>query len=213
MSQAEVVTRAQVPLGSIDLEGFRLPDGSYRMSQSQAAQLVGKQARGIFDFLKSKTFKRLQGEALGGFDFLPQAEAEAVYRPDEFVVEIGPEGSQGQTRIRGVHLEVVALYWQWECYRGNKQAFALMVALVAESLERRFDTAFGVERSDADRDEQMSQRMGQLQQSLEKLGEAYAEEDVIRHERDQFYQLLLEQGIDPYAVPAPKAEGRMEKEE
>jgi hypothetical protein len=47
-----------------------LPDGSYRMSLSQAAECIGKPARGTFDFLQSKTFKRLLGEVQGTFDLL-----------------------------------------------------------------------------------------------------------------------------------------------
>ena len=49
-----------------------LPDGSYRMSLTQAALSVEKTAQGISNFLKSKTLKRLLAEAGGTFDFLPE---------------------------------------------------------------------------------------------------------------------------------------------
>ena len=34
--------RASVQIGSLTVDGFVLPDGSYRMSQTQAAECVGK---------------------------------------------------------------------------------------------------------------------------------------------------------------------------
>ena len=41
---------ASVQIGSLIVDGFMLPDGSYRMSQTQAAECVGKPARSTFDF-------------------------------------------------------------------------------------------------------------------------------------------------------------------
>jgi hypothetical protein len=38
-------TRATITLGTKQLDGFMLPDGSYRMSQTQAACLSGAMAR------------------------------------------------------------------------------------------------------------------------------------------------------------------------
>ncbi|MFM7425132.1 MAG: hypothetical protein ACKO7W_09110 [Elainella sp.] len=35
-------TRAVVQIGSLSIDGFMLPDGSYRMSQTQAAQCIEK---------------------------------------------------------------------------------------------------------------------------------------------------------------------------
>ena len=57
-------------IGSLTVDGFMLPDGSYRMSQTQAAECVGKPARSTFDFLRSKALKRLLSGAESTFDFL-----------------------------------------------------------------------------------------------------------------------------------------------
>lgn len=205
MTESIKATRASVQIGSIEVDGFMLPDGSYRMSQTQAALCVGKPARSTFDFLRSKALKRLLGEAGGTFDFLPEDTVAALksstYTVDQFLVDIGDEGSQGQTRIRGVPLEIVILYWHWESFRGNKQAFFLVTGLATETLERRFDVAFGVTRKETEWNERLIQRNQQLERALTELGEAFALDDQIRQERDYFERLLRENGIDPWGLP------------
>lgn len=205
MTESTKATRATVQIGSLTVDGFMLPDGSYRMSLTQTAESVGKQARSTFDFLRSKALKRLLGEAGGTFDFLSEDTVTALsadtYTVEQFLVDIGDEGSQGQTRIRGVPLEIVILYWHWESFRGNKQAFFLVTGLATETLERRFDSAFGVTRKETEWNERLIQRNQQLEKALVQLGEGFAIEDDIRRERDYFERLLLEHGIDPWALP------------
>lgn len=110
MTESIRATRASVQIGSLEVDGFMLPDGSYRMSLTQAAECVEKTAQGISNFLKSKTLKRLLGEAEGISNFWQSTAVDALsgdtYNPELFLVDIGDTGSQGQTRIRGVHLEV-----------------------------------------------------------------------------------------------------------
>jgi hypothetical protein len=59
MTDSIKATRALVQIGSLEVDGFMLPDGSYWMSQSQAAEAVGLAERNARNFLDSKTFKRL----------------------------------------------------------------------------------------------------------------------------------------------------------
>ncbi len=61
MSESIKATRATVAIGALTVGAFMLPDGSYRMSLSQAAECIGKPARGTFDFLQSKALNRLLG--------------------------------------------------------------------------------------------------------------------------------------------------------
>ncbi len=42
MTESVRAVRAPVQIGSLTVDGFMLPDGSYRMSQTQAAECVGK---------------------------------------------------------------------------------------------------------------------------------------------------------------------------
>jgi len=194
--------RATVQIGNLTVDGFQLPDGGYRMSLTQAAECVGKPARSTFDFLRSKALKGLLSEAGSTFDFLPEdtvaALATDTYTVEKFLVDIGEEGSRGQTRITGVPLEIVILYWHWESFRGNKQAFFLVTGLATETLERRFDTAFGVTRTEEERNELLSQRVQRLERDLQILGDTFALEDDIRRERDYFERLLRDNGIEPY---------------
>ena len=205
MSESIKATRATVAIGALNVDAFMLLDGSYRMSLSQAANCVSKEAQGISNFLRSKALKRLLEEAGNTSNFLPESLTSPIldtaYSPDLFIVELSDEGNKGQTRIRGVHLEIVGLYWQWECLQGNKQAFALATALTLESLERRFDNAFGVVRTEQERNDTTA-RIKSLESDLANLGEGFAIDDDIRRERDYFESLLKQNGIDSYGLPS-----------
>lgn len=155
-------TRSVVAIGELEIEGFQMPDGSYRMSQTQAAEVVGKDEINARRFLDSKGIKVLLGKG---------------YTPDTVEVEAAGQ-VRGQTRINALPLEVVTAFWVWQCSRGNKQAIALVMALATEALDRRFDAAFGVTRSEAEYDERFSDRVGRLQRDLATLSEAYAEPDL-----------------------------------
>lgn len=180
--------RAEIRIGSLVVDGFMLPDGTYRMSQTQVAECVGLGVQNASDFLRSKAIKTLLGKG---------------YTPQIFSIEIeSGEQIRGQSRFNALPLEVVSTYWLWQSHRENKKALVLCMALIIESLERRFDRAFGVERTEDERNQRLEDGITQLQSDLDRLGEAYAIEDDIRQERDYFEWLLREQGIDPYALPS-----------
>jgi hypothetical protein len=63
-------------------------------------------------------------------------------------------------------LEVIGAYWLWQAARGNKQALSLVMALLTETLERRFDEAFGITRTELDRNELLSQRVQELERDI-----------------------------------------------
>ena len=186
MTDATRATRTTVTIGSIQVDGFMLPDGSYRMSQAQAAQTIGEPPNYALRFLRSNNVKALLGEAY------------TDYTPDSVEVEPDPRRQRGQTRIQGWTLEIVFAYWVFRCFKGNVQARNLVLALGTETLERRFDAAFGVERTERERNERLSTRIEQLEGDLSRLGETYALDDVVRDERDYFERLLRENGIDPW---------------
>jgi len=190
MTESIKATRAFVQIGALEVDGFMLPDGSYRMSQAQVAEAVDLSRRNVSDFLRSKAIKALLGEGYTG----------TILEREE--IEIEPEpGKRGQSRFMAMPLEIVSAYWQWQSHRGNKKALALCIALMTETLERRFDTAFGVTRTEQERDERLQERIQQLETDLSNLGEAFAMDDQTRSERDNFERLLLQHGIDPWALP------------
>ncbi|MGA7933903.1 MAG: hypothetical protein WCA35_10180, partial [Kovacikia sp.] len=79
-----------------------------------------------------------------------------------------------------------------------KQAYTLVWALITESLERRFDAAFGVDHTEQERNERLAQAVQKLEQDLTRLGEAYALDDDVRDQLTYFERLLRENGIDPW---------------
>lgn len=161
-----------------------LPDGSYVMSQTQAAEIVGLKVQNVSDFLRSKALKGLLGEG---------------YTPQISEIEAEADQVRGSSRIRGLPLEVVSVYWVWQSSRGNKAALALTVAMVTESLERRFDAAFGIERSADDRDQRLSDRLSD--RDLEAIAMEMAAQDSLRQEVVELRRRLSELGADPYALP------------
>lgn len=185
MTESIKATRASVQIGALEVDSFMLPDGAYRMSQTQAAECVGKPEINARRFLSSKTIKALLGDS---------------YTPDSLEID-SEEQSRGQSRFNALPLEVVTAYWFHQANQGNQQALTLVWALLTESLERRFDTAFGATRTEQERNERLQEQILRLETDLSRLGEAFAMDDQIKSERDYFERLLLQQDIDPWALP------------
>ncbi|QQE67734.1 hypothetical protein GFS31_44470 (plasmid) [Leptolyngbya sp. BL0902] len=66
MTTHDKAQRATVQIGPLSVDGFQMPDGSYRMSQAGAAEAVGLIRRNAFEFLRSKAAKQLLGEGFTG---------------------------------------------------------------------------------------------------------------------------------------------------
>jgi hypothetical protein len=90
------------------------------------------------------------------------------YTPE--LIEIEPE----QSRFNALPLEVATAYWINQCFQGNKQALALVMALATETLERRFDAAFNVVRTEQEPDERLQKRIQQPETARSPLGGAIA---------------------------------------
>jgi hypothetical protein len=59
MSESVRAVRAGVQIGSLTVDGFMLPDGSYRMSQAQVAECVGLSGRNASFFFQSYSLSAL----------------------------------------------------------------------------------------------------------------------------------------------------------
>ncbi len=174
--------RAEILLGDIPLEVFMLPDGSYRMSQTQVAGAVDRDERSFRRFLDSKWLKALPGKGsdVGAFPLLERS------------------GESGGARVRGVPLDIAVAYWVRECQRGSQTSVALVWACTAETLERRADNAFGVSRTETERDDRLTNRIQALERDLSQLGDAYATDDIIRAENQELQRQLKAHGIEPF---------------
>lgn len=185
----EKAKRATIQLGDQELEVFRLPDSSYWFSQTQVATCVGKPEISFRRFSTSKWLKSLPGigSQTDGFE------------------KIQREG-EGGPPIRGVPLAVASAYWLKEAIAKNKQAQALAWACMTETLVRRADAAFGVERDEAEYAAAANEWMviaGNQNQILKALEENYATDDEAREtaaiawaENQRLRELLEANGIE-----------------
>ncbi|MEM9093167.1 MAG: hypothetical protein AAGC93_31125 [Cyanobacteria bacterium P01_F01_bin.53] len=189
MADSAKAARTTVKIGVSEVDAFQLPDGSYRMSQADAAAAVELSRRNASDFLRSKAIKSLLGEGYTGTI------------SDREEIEVEPEaGKRGSTRFMAMPLEAVAAYWQWQSFRGNKKALALCMALMTESLERRFDSAFGVQRTEDEYNQALARRVRELETSMTKLAEGMAEPDTLREYVSRLEEQIRQLGAEPWQI-------------
>ena len=187
MADTVIATRTTIIIGPLSVDGFMLPDGSYRMSQTDTGEAVGLSERNAREFLKTKALKSLLSEGY----------TTAISAVEK--VEIDSTNQvKGQGRFNSVPLEVVTAYWQWQSHRGNKKALALCLALMTETLERRFDNAFSVERSEDEYNAMLFKRVESLETDV---GEAYAVADDMARENEELWFYIREQNLPgPYSL-------------
>jgi hypothetical protein len=118
-------TKAVIQLGETSISVYRIDSsGIYCLSRSQITFVINK-----------SNFRYTELSRLKGGEILLQQE---------------PQGGQkiyieGVAPFESVTLEQAATFWALELSMGNQKALELVVAITAESLERRADKAFGVE--------------------------------------------------------------------
>ena len=76
MTTSNKAKRIIVAIGPLSVDGIQMPDGSYRMSQTQAGESVGLSEENACDFLQSKGFKALMGR--GYTPAISEAEPDAL---------------------------------------------------------------------------------------------------------------------------------------
>jgi hypothetical protein len=137
-------TRKDFDIAGIAITGLMMPDGEYRMSNTDAANAVDEGRRSMGNFLTSTAFKALQ-------------------------VNGSTVGKPLKVRVDGVlstfnasSIELVALYWA-SFGSSNRKAFALTAALATESIQRRFDRAFEQKVTEAEYDAALALRLERLQ--------------------------------------------------
>jgi hypothetical protein len=131
-------TRVTIELGSIPLDVFQLPDGKYKLSQTQSTEAVDKDEVSFRDFLKGKS---------------PEALPYKEFKAEKWTVE----GSQGKANL--LSIEVTVAYWTKEAIAGNTKAARVLGACAVEAIERRADAAFGIRRSEEDYQTKMKARI------------------------------------------------------
>lgn len=142
-------------IGNLQIYGYRLiRDGSYRMSERDAAAFIGLPVENARNFLNSKSQKIVLGENFNC----------GVLMTD---IDFEPLHSDGWQRTW--RLEIVAAYWLWQAISDNKAALNMAFPLLLESLKQLFDAAFVI----ADTEEEQEKRNKRLIKQREEYNELW----------------------------------------
>jgi hypothetical protein len=153
--------KATINYGGIDLEVYQLPDGSYKLSQTQTAQAIGHTEANVRNRLKKDTLQVTEN--------LDSEQGLTI------VQRVKVEGST--TWFNAVPFKWVVAYWSSYAEKGNVKAKALLAAGAEETLTRLADQAFGIQKTEAQyhqetvanvqQNEQMFLMMQQMMQQME----------------------------------------------
>lgn len=116
-----------INFGGIELEMYQLPNGKYKLSQTQIAGSIDKHSKRFAEWIAGKS---------------PEALVCKEFPICEIKVENYPK------LIKVVDIKVSMLYWSYWSSKGNTKAQALLAAGTEETLTRLADEAFGVEKSE-----------------------------------------------------------------
>lgn len=136
MSETAKAKEAEITLGTALIKVFQLPNGEYRLSQSQVTEAIGKRNRSIIEFLGGKSLEALPYK---GFELSESLPVEESNKP-----------------ITPIPISLATAYWRYWDKRLNPQASAIIDGCVQEAIERRADVAFGVHRNEAEYNERFN---------------------------------------------------------
>lgn len=131
-SNATKAVKATIYLGTIPLDVYQTDDGKYHLHIESVTGAIDEENRDIERFIKGKSelASLFKGTNLNRFPM--------------FWVE-GKEGI-----IRSIPVRLAILYWHYRSKNRNKKADAIVQACMIESIERRADSAFKVQRTESD---------------------------------------------------------------
>lgn len=122
--------KATVQMGSIPLDVYLMPDGSYKLFIDSVTQVVGDDKDKLLSFMKGRS---LQAKPFKSYN-ITQAIPVAVEDQEE--------------KIKPILIGLATAFWLYKAIRGNVIAQALAQACMVESIERRADTAFHFKRTE-----------------------------------------------------------------
>ena len=143
MSETHKARKVDIRMGVIPLDVYQMPNGNYKLYPASIMGAIDEVSNGpsLRRFLSGKS-----PEALPHKDFklqqVPQIEVVGFSAP-----------------IKPVPIEIAIAYWKYKYRKGNQKAGALIDACLHESIERRADAAFGVVRSEEEREQRFASHM------------------------------------------------------
>ena len=144
MSNCIKARRASITLGDIPLNVYQMPSGQYVLAGRNVTDAIGERNNSLIRTMGVKSLKAL-----------PHA--------DESLIQISAVTGE---RFDGVSLEDAATYWGLRGLNGNPLAISILTACTIESIERRADRAFGVTRTEEERDQLLKTRMERVRARL-----------------------------------------------
>lgn len=136
--------RAIILLGNIELEVFQMPDGEYRLSQSQVLEAIDLPKNWI-SRLHSSTPKQLKSLQAKGFS--------------GYTLEVSITGEVKARRAKTVSVDDATKVWGFIARSGNEKALDLLEACAAETIETRANKVFGVQVLDEEQNKRLSVRL------------------------------------------------------
>jgi hypothetical protein len=113
MSQTYKAQRQVIQIGDISLEVAMLPDGSYRLSHTQATEVVDKNRNSMSRFYRSKYLQSFLDNTSQSYTVPEEVFLEGANRP-----------------IIPINFEVACLFGHKCAAEGNPKAKAIVVALL-----------------------------------------------------------------------------------
>lgn len=121
--------RRTIYIGDIPLEVAMLPDGGYRLSQTQVTSAIEKHHSSFAQFFRPKCFKAWLELVPGLRNSMTSVEIDGSNLP-----------------IASISIKTALVYWFKWAEKGNNKAKALVIALAKRSIYELADAAFHVKR-------------------------------------------------------------------
>lgn len=131
------VQRAVIKVGNLELDVFRLPDKSYRLSESGCENAIKTSERSFRNWLRSKSVYALPHKG---------------FNPGDHKLKVLDE----PMLINGVPFKIATSFWAQKAENSNKFAIALLAGFTVEGLNRRADIAFEVAKSEGQYNEELA---------------------------------------------------------
>jgi hypothetical protein len=163
-------TRTTIKYGSVDLEVFMLPDGTYKLSQTQAGLSINKRPASLNEFLAGKS-------------------SEALPYKDSNLIEVEIDSRPG-IKFNAVPIKLIVAYWTYWANKGNTLAQALLAAGTEETINRLCDTAFNVVKSDEEYHNQTLDNVNQNQMLFEMMKMINSMNEKLTQQEETNKQLL-----------------------
>lgn len=140
MSEFYKAKEATLVLGNAVIKVFQLPNGEYRLSQSEVTKTIGKPNRSIIEFLNGKSVEALSHRS---FELSESLSVDSFNKP-----------------IKPIPIRIATAYWRYWDKKGNAQATAIVDSCIQEAIERRADAAFGVHRTEQEYNQRFNTAYG-----------------------------------------------------